>query len=74
MSTNEYKLVQMNLRPRTFNKLEELKERLHADNRTEAVKRSLEIADVISKTIKQGGKVFLEEADGTRSKLVLPDM
>lgn len=74
MLENDYKLVQMNLKPRTFEKLEELKQRLHASNRTETVKRSLEIADVVSKTIKHGGKVILEESDGTQSKLVLPDL
>lgn len=74
MLAANYKLVQMNLRPRTFDKLEELKERLHADNRTEAVKRCLQIADVVSKTIMHGGKVILEESDGTRAKLMLPDL
>ncbi len=72
IKTYDYILVQMNFKPRTLDKLEQLKERLHADNRTETVKRALEITDMVIETISKGGRVILEEKDGKQYKLVLP--
>lgn len=72
MSNGSYKLVQMNIRQPTLNKISVLQDTLGANNRTDAVKAAIDVAEIVARAIKNGGRVVIEEKDGSRSKLVIP--
>lgn len=65
------KLVQMRLSERTLNKVEELKKVLHEENRTKLVSEGISIYLELAKAYKAGGKVYIENSNGSRERLVL---
>jgi hypothetical protein len=69
----KYKLVQMNMNKATLTKVESIKNRLNCD-RTQAVKASIDITDMITEILSNGGKIFLEEINGEKSKLKIPSL
>jgi hypothetical protein len=69
--TPKFKLVHVNMTENTLNKIEEVKERVHAENKTTAIRYAIDIADMITEVISQGGKVILEE-NGNKYIMKLP--
>jgi len=67
----KFKLVHVNMTENTLNKIEEVKERTQAENKTTAIRYSIDIAAVITEVISQGGKVILEE-NGNKYIMKLP--
>ena len=63
--------VQMRLKPHTLEVIEQMKDKMHTDNRTEVVRNAIEITNTILDTMKSGGEVIFEKTDGSRTKLVL---
>jgi len=63
----EMALVQMKMRKPTLEKIEYLKILMDTDNRTNVVKTSIDIAEMIADIIANGGRVVLEDKDGTKS-------
>lgn len=66
-------LVQMNMDDASLNKIESIKNRLGC-NRTQAVKASIDIADMIIEILDKGGKILLEESNGEKSNLKIPSL
>ncbi|TAK78797.1 MAG: hypothetical protein EPO11_00940 [Gammaproteobacteria bacterium] len=66
-----YKLVHVNMTENTLNKIEEVQDRVHAENKTTAIRYSIDIADMITDVISRGGKVILEE-NGNKYIMKLP--
>ncbi|MHB8290278.1 MAG: hypothetical protein ACYDEY_13810 [Acidimicrobiales bacterium] len=52
-------------------RLEELAKNMHA-NKTTALVRALRTADLLREAAAQGGRIVLEDKDGTRRELVMP--
>lgn len=70
---NETKLVQLNMRTHTLEQVAAVKERTHAESSTAAIRMSIEIADMVTKTIERGGKVILD-VNGEKQEIVMPSM
>jgi len=70
----EYKLVQMKLLTETVRRVAALEKALGARNRTDAVSRAIDIADLIVSAAKSKGSIVIERPDGTRERLVVPGL
>ena len=73
MKEQKYKLVHVNMTENTLHKIEEVKERVQADNKTTAIRYSIDIAEMITDVISRGGKVILE-GNGHKNIMKLPGM
>jgi len=69
----KYVLVHVNMTPRTLQKIDDVKSRIHAENKTTAIRYSIDIAEMVTEVISKGGKVILEE-NGDKYILKLPTM
>ncbi len=71
--TPKFKLVHVNMTENTLHKIDEVQGRVHAENKTTAIRYSIDIADMITKVISRGGKVILEE-NGNKYIMKLPGL
>lgn len=65
-SNDESKLVQMRLQPKTLDRVDNLTELMGTQNRTQIVSASLQIAESLLSSVKEGSKIYIEKADGTK--------
>ena len=63
MADSDIKQVQMNLRTKTLERVENLKKRMHTDNRTQIVTNSIAITDELLKMLEEGGELYIEKGD-----------
>jgi len=69
MNNNESRLVQMRLEPKTLESISHLSEITGFSNRTEIVKSAITLTEKLVENIKKGGKVYIENDDGTKQRL-----
>jgi len=67
----KFKLVHVNMTENTLHKISSIQDRVHAENKTTAIRNSIDIADMVTEVISRGGKVILEE-NGSRYIMKLP--
>jgi len=66
-STNsDLKLVSMKLTGSTISKIENIKNIINEDNRTQIVATSINLLNQLLNDIQNGGKVYIEKKDGTK--------
>lgn len=63
--TPKFKLVHVNMTENTLHKIDDIQKRVHAENKTTAIRNSIDIADMVTEVISRGGKVILEENGNT---------
>ena len=66
------KNVQVQMLTDTIEKIDKLKTGLKTTNRSEIVKTSVDIADMVVEVLKNKGRVILEDKDGTKRQIVVP--
>ena len=59
--TPKFKLVHVNMTENTLRKIDSIQDRVHAENKTTAIRNSIDIADMVTEVISRGGKVIFEE-------------
>lgn len=69
----KYKLVHVNMAESTLDKINHIQDRMNAENKTTAIRNSIDIADIITEVLSRGGKVILEE-HGSKYILRLPGL
>jgi hypothetical protein len=67
----EKKAVQVQMLESTLDKIDGMKRVLHTENRSEIVKTSIDITEIIANAIKDGGSVTVEK-NGEKMKLIIP--
>jgi hypothetical protein len=60
------------MKPTTINQVNELQTLLHAGTRTDVVKTSLDVAELVIRAINGGGAVVVEDKSGKRERIVIP--
>lgn len=65
------KLVHVNMSEKTIDKVQNIQRRLHSENKTTAIRASIDIAEMITSVISKGGKVILDE-NGQKYILKVP--
>jgi hypothetical protein len=68
----EFKLVQMNMREETLEEVENLKEMLHTDNRSNIIKTAISTMDLVAKAMSEGSSVIIEDKRGNRRQIIIP--
>jgi hypothetical protein len=62
-------LVQMRLQPKTMERINRLSEITGTTNRTQLVASSIELTEELMSNTKDGGKIYIERADGTKERI-----
>ena len=65
------KLVQMRMRPKTLEQVENLQHLTGIDNRTQVVASAIQLADWLVTTVSNGGKLSVEWPDGEKETVRL---
>lgn len=60
-------LVQMRLKPKTLSLIENLSKLTNISNRTLIVSSAIQLTEEIVNSVQDGGKVYIEDKNGTRS-------
>jgi hypothetical protein len=71
--SSKFKLVHVNMTENTLHKIDEVQSRVHAENKTTAIRYSIDIADMVTEVMSRGGKVILEE-NGNKYIMKLPGL
>ena len=64
--------IQVSMYDRTIDSINNLRSGLNTDNRSEIIKISVDITDMLVETIKKNGRVILEDKDGNQSIIKVP--
>ena len=64
--------VQVQMFENTELKVESLQKIFHSSTKSDAIKTSIDIAEMVAKIIASKGEVILKEKDGTEKRIVLP--
>ncbi|WP_413944774.1 hypothetical protein [Bdellovibrio sp. HCB-162] len=68
----EKKNVQVQMMDQTLNKIEELREVFHTSSRSDVVKLSVDVAEVIAKALAEKSSVIIKDKNGNETKIVIP--
>lgn len=71
-TTTELQQIHMNVRPKTLAQIKELKIMLGTDSQTDTIVSAIRIAEMITKIIKEGGEVIMENKSGKKASLFIP--
>ena len=59
-------MVQMRLQPRTMERIDNLSAITGTTNRTQLIATSVELAEELMSSAKQGAKIYIEKPDGSK--------
>jgi len=62
----------MNISDKTLNKVQRIQTLGDLPNRTTAIKLAVDVIDVLTSTLSEGGKVFIVNAKGEQQELLVP--
>lgn len=68
----EKKNVQVQMMDQTLNKIEELRGVFHTSSRSDVVKLSVDVAEVIAKALAEKSSVIIKDKNGNETKIVIP--
>jgi transcription elongation GreA/GreB family factor len=74
MTEDKSQTVQMRLKKQTLDHVDNIKKITNSQNRTKIVATSLELTDKLLTKIKQGGKVTIENPDGSKETITIVGM
>jgi hypothetical protein len=72
MDEKKSQLVQMRLRKPTIKQVGRLQKILKSETRTDVVKVSLDLAEMVASAMKEGSSLILESKSGKRERIVIP--
>lgn len=58
----------------TFDKINEMAEAMHTKSKSDIIKTSVDIADIITKAIQHKSSIIIEDKDGNKTKLIIPGL
>lgn len=65
-------MVEVRMRDDTLLQVDQLQNRVHAPSRSDALRRAVELTDVVTKAIQHGARVIIEEKDGRQVEVNVP--
>ena len=71
MSENEVDVVQVRMKKHTLDQLDRLKAIVNSSSRSDAVRRSLDISEILVNTIASGGQVIIEDRKGKQKQILI---
>lgn len=68
---NKTEMVELKILEKTLKKIDRLQAVVNAPSRSDAVRRSVDISEIILNGIVNGGKIILEDRIGNRSQVLI---
>lgn len=68
----EKRTVQIQMVKNTFDKINGMAEVMHTKSKSDIVKTSIDIADIITRAIQDKSSIIIEDKDGNKTKLIIP--
>jgi metal-responsive CopG/Arc/MetJ family transcriptional regulator len=66
--------VQVRMLDNTITQVDEFQQRVRAPSRSDAIRRAIEIADLMSKYVEDGAEVTLDKKNGKKYRILIPGM
>lgn len=69
---SEAQTIQIRVRDTTLAQIEDVRERVHAPSRSDAVRRAVELTDLITKALEHGDRIIIEKRGGDKTQILVP--
>jgi len=66
--------IQVRIKEQTENQIDRLQKRTSAPSRSDAIRRAIELSDVITGEVQHGSKIIIEAKDGTQRQVLIPNL
>jgi metal-responsive CopG/Arc/MetJ family transcriptional regulator len=63
--------VPVRMKENTIRQIDQLQTKVHAPSRSDAIRRAIEISDVIVNAIKEGDKIIIEGKNGKKRQILI---
>ncbi len=64
-------VVQVRMKENTIEQLDKLQRKVHAPSRSDAVRRAVEISDMLVNAVEHGDRVIIEDKNGKQRQLLI---
>lgn len=64
-------VVQVRMKDDTINQVDKLQKRVHAPSRSDAIRRAVEISDLLVNAVEHGDKVIIESKNGKQRQVLI---
>lgn len=64
-------VIQVRMKPNTVNQVDKLQKRVHSPSRSDAIRRAVEISDVLVNAIEHGDRIIIESKDGKQRQILI---
>lgn len=63
--------VQVRMRPNTIEQVNKIQGSVHAPSRSDAVRRAVEIADLLINAVEEGDQVLIKKKNGEQTRILI---
>lgn len=64
-------VVQVRMKDSTIKQVDKLQDRVHAQSRSDAIRRAVEISDLLVDAVGEGDKVIIESKNGKQREILI---
>lgn len=64
-------IIQVRMKSNTINQVDKLQKRVHAPSRSDAIRRAVEISDLLVNAVEHGDKVIIESKNGKQKEILI---
>lgn len=64
-------VVQVRMKENTIKQVDKLQKTVHAPSRSDAIRRAVEISDVLVNAVSHGDKIIIESKDGKQRQILI---
>lgn len=67
-------VLNIRMKDETLRQADRLQKSFHAPSKSDVIRRAIELSDAIASSINEGGRVIIENRDGSKSRVILPGL
>ena len=67
-------VLNIRMKEETLKQTNRLQKSFRAPSKSDVIRRAIELSDVIASSINEGGRIIIENKDGTKSRVILPGL
>lgn len=64
-------VIPVRMKPNTLQQVDHLQECVHSPNRSDAIRRAIEISSTLLRAVELGGKIVIEGVNGRRTQILI---
>lgn len=65
-------VINIRMKDETLAQTERLQKSLNAPSKSDVIRRAIQLNDVLATRIKDGGKIIIENKDGSKTQILIP--